>query len=98
MPACHTNDILVRLWELLEAKKERQARDLFNRLLPLLNLEFIFGVAMYKEVLFRRGIIASTAMRVPARRSLDEYDHKELDAVLADMADLFTVHPPRAGR
>ena len=98
MPACHTNDILVRLWDLLEARRERQARDLFNRLLPLLNLEFIFGVAMYKEVLFRRGIIASTTMRIPARRTLDEYDHQELDAVLADMADLFTVHPPKARR
>lgn len=95
MPACHINDLHVHLWGLLESHEERQARELFNRLLPLLNLEFIFGVAMYKEVLYRRGIISTTVMRIPARRALDEYDHQELDAVLADVADLFTVHPPK---
>ena len=39
MPACEATDVHVQVWEALEAGDERRARDLFNRLLPLLNFE-----------------------------------------------------------
>ena len=90
MPACHITDGLVRLWNLLEAGKEEEARRLHNRMLPLLNHEAIFSVACYKEVLYRRGVIDSPAMRIPSRRQRDKFDQQELDFILQDMADLFS--------
>ena len=47
------------------------ARDIFNRLLPLINLSVLLETALLKEVLLRRGVFASTADaptgRAPAR-------------------------------
>ncbi|TVY07507.1 dihydrodipicolinate synthase family protein [Paenibacillus cremeus] len=91
MPACEICDVHVRLWELLEAGDQRGARDVFNRMLPLLNLEFMYGVAVYKEVLVRRGIISSAYMRNAGHFPLDDYDRKELSAILEDLQPLFRV-------
>jgi 4-hydroxy-tetrahydrodipicolinate synthase len=90
MPACEITDLHVALWNRLEAGEEAGARDLFNRMLPLLNCEALFGATLYKEVLYRRGVI-----RCPRTRGgvgpLDAFDHSELDAILADLSPLFTV-------
>ncbi|TDF94831.1 dihydrodipicolinate synthase family protein [Paenibacillus piri] len=91
MPACEICDVHVQLWELLEAGDERGARDMFNRMLPLLNMEFMYGVSIYKEVLRRRGIIGSTYMRNAGHFPLDAFDRKELDAILRDLQPLFRV-------
>ena len=93
MPASESADVHAQLWNLLDAGKEREARDLFNALLPLLNYEALFGTAVYKEVLYRRRIIASPFKRL-AGLTLDRYDHQELDAILADLAPRFTVETP----
>ena len=62
MPACEATDIHVQVWNALDEGNEELARQLFNRLLPLLNMESrSFGVI--KAVLKRRGIIASDYMR-----------------------------------
>jgi 4-hydroxy-tetrahydrodipicolinate synthase len=92
MPACEICDVHVQLWDLLEAGERRAARDLFNRMLPLLNLEFMYGVTVYKEVLRRRGIIQSAHMRGNGHFSLDSFDMAELDAVLTDLQPLFKVN------
>ena len=60
-------------------------------LLPLLNIESLFGVHVYKEVLLRRGVIRSTKVRAAAQGGLDANDRAELDAILADVGLLFTV-------
>lgn len=91
MPACQVTDVHAQVWNLLDAGKHDEARAMFNRLLPLLNLEAIFGVAMYKEVLKRRGVIAHTTIRGYKSSSLDDYDLQELDAVWKDVEGLFTV-------
>lgn len=91
MPACDVTDVHVAVWEAHEGGDEAEARRLFNRLLPLLNVEFQYGVHVYKEVLRRRGIIRSTYVRAAAVNGLDDYDHKELDEVLKDVAPLFKV-------
>jgi len=59
------------------------AENLFDVYLPLIRYEQQpqFGLAMRKEVLFRRGAIASATLRVPMPR-LDATDHKELDGLL----------------
>jgi 4-hydroxy-tetrahydrodipicolinate synthase len=90
MPACQTTDVQVAIWERLEAGDEAGARTLFNRLLPLINIERLYGVAVYKEVLYRRGVIASRAARQPGQ-ALDEFDRAELDAVLRDVEPLYRI-------
>ncbi len=93
MPACEVTDVHVQVWEALEAGDERRARDLFNRLLPLLNYEGLMP-GVYKAVLKRRGVIASDYLRHYNGNPLDACDCRELDAILADMRDLFRVAVP----
>lgn len=90
MPGCHITDVHVALWAALESGDMARARDIHTRMLPSLIFEAAYGVAAYKEVLRRRGVIQSTFMRVPARRTFDKYDLQELDEVLAGLADLMT--------
>lgn len=94
MPACEATDVHVQVWDALESGDERRSRDLFNRLLPLLNFEARMP-GVYKAVLKRRGVIASDYLRHHAGNPLDALDRQELDAILADMSDLFRVAPPR---
>jgi 4-hydroxy-tetrahydrodipicolinate synthase len=95
MPACEVTDVDVAIWERLEAGDLDGARRLHNRLLPLLNLEWLYGVSVYKEILVRRGVIASATTRDPGAYPLDGSDLAELDAILADVGDLFSAAPLR---
>lgn len=88
MPACQATDVHVAIWNKLEAGDEAGARRLFNQLMPLLNFERLHGIAVYKEVLYRRGIIATTTSRAPGK-ALDQLDLQELEAILQDVAPLF---------
>jgi 4-hydroxy-tetrahydrodipicolinate synthase len=90
MPASQSTDVHVAIWNLLEAGDEAGARALFNRLLPLINYERLYGVAVYKEVLYRRGIFATTIARAPGHQ-LDDDDRIELDAILKDVEPLFQI-------
>lgn len=91
MPACQAVDAHVAIWERLEAGDEAGARVRYNRLLPLINYERQYGVALYKEVLYRRGVIQTPLCRLPSAVVLDAEDKAELDAILADVGSLFTV-------
>ena len=51
MPACEVDDVHVAIWRALEAGDIDSARDLHARALPLLNIEYLYGPAIYKEVL-----------------------------------------------
>jgi 4-hydroxy-tetrahydrodipicolinate synthase len=90
MPACEVTDVDVAIWNALEANDAVRARALHNRLIPLLNLEWMYGTAVYKAVLQRRGIIGNPAVRGPGAQPLDDFDQRELDAILADVSELFT--------
>ena len=59
-------------------------------LLPLINYERMYGIAVYKETLLRRGIIATNLSRAPGA-VLDEDDRRELDVILKDVEELFTL-------
>jgi 4-hydroxy-tetrahydrodipicolinate synthase len=76
-------EILVRIVSLFNAKKIDEAADLFYRTVPLMRFEFQegIGMAIRKEVLHRRGALASPATRPPAAR-LDEATRQALDRVL----------------
>ena len=88
MPACHTVDLFASVWDLLESGEQAEARSLFDRLLPLMSHERLYGVAVYKQVMVRRGIIAAPTMRAPGG-SLDRHDLDELDRILADVETLY---------
>ena len=90
MPACQATDVQVQIWDKWIAGDQAGARRLFNQLLPLINYERLYGVAVYKEVLYRRGVIASRACRAPGK-GLDADDLAELDAIMVDVEPLFTV-------
>ena len=62
-------------------------RRLYNRMPPLLNFQAVFRMAMTKEVLRRRGVIAATHVRAAGPR-MDAGDRVELGAILAGLTDL----------
>jgi 4-hydroxy-tetrahydrodipicolinate synthase len=94
MPACEIADVHVAIWRALEAGDYERARDVHGRALPLLNIEWLYGPAVYKEVLRRRGIIATSTVREPGAERLDARDSDELDAILRRMQDLFPLRAP----
>ncbi|MFN8523765.1 MAG: dihydrodipicolinate synthase family protein [Chloroflexota bacterium] len=88
MPACEATDAHVKVWNALEQGPPSEARRLFNQLLPLLNIEAMYSFTVYKEVLYRRGIIASPKTRAPGATTLDAHASAELDQILRDLAPL----------
>ncbi len=90
MPASEITEVHVRIFELYRAGDTAGARALYDRSLPLLTFQAVFRMDMTKEVLRRRGVLASTRVRVGAT-PLDAIDHAELDVLLADINDLLIV-------
>jgi len=76
-------ELLVEVWERFAAGREEDAFDLYDAYLPLIRYEQQPGVglAIRKEILHRRGVLASPALRAPGPR-LDAQDHAELDRLL----------------
>lgn len=89
MPAAEAVDVHVQVWDAYQAGEEARARAVFTQLLPLINLITIMGLPVCKEVLVRRGVFASAAMRTPGVTGLDAEDHRELDAILEGLRPLF---------
>lgn len=87
MPASEFTDVLVRLYERYRSGDVEGAREIHNRLLPLINIESLHGVIFCKEILKRRGLIASTYTRAPGK--LDRHDHAEIDRLLRDVEPLY---------
>ena len=84
MPACELTDLHARQFAAHRAGDVPEVRRLYQRMLPLLNFQAVFRMAMTKEVLRRRGVIASTHVRA-AGPKLDAHDLCELDWMLADL-------------
>ena len=77
-------EILVRIMKHWRAGEPDAAADVFYRAVPLMRFEFQegIGMAIRKEVLRRRGALASAATRAPAG-GLDAPTRQALDRVLA---------------
>jgi 4-hydroxy-tetrahydrodipicolinate synthase len=77
-------EILVQIVSLYRAGKVDEAADVFYRAVPLMRFEFQegIGMAIRKEVLHRRGALASAATRAPGA-ALDGTTREALDRVLA---------------
>ena len=93
MPACEAIDVHVQVWNALERGDEVAARELHCRLLPLLTYEAMYSFTVYKEVLVRRGVIASATTRMPGVAPLDRENRYELDRLLSELAPLFQLAP-----
>jgi 4-hydroxy-tetrahydrodipicolinate synthase len=76
-------EILVQIVSLFRAGKVDDAAEVFYRAVPLMRFEFQegIGMAIRKEVLHRRGALASPATRAPAA-ALDTTTREALDRVL----------------
>jgi 4-hydroxy-tetrahydrodipicolinate synthase len=88
MPACEVSDIHVALWSALESGDMARAKEIYRLVLPLLTFEVGYGPAVYKEVLFRRGVISSSVFRQTGGRVLDELAMAELDDIMRDLHPL----------
>ena len=84
MPACELIDLHVKQFEAHRAGDAAEVRRMFTRMLPLLNFQAVFRMAMTKEVLRRRGVITATHVRA-AGPALDAGDLRELDALLDEL-------------
>ncbi len=87
MPACEIADVHVALWNAVEAGDDRRARGIFQRLLPLLDLEATYGMPLMKEVLKMRGVIGSAAVRQSGYRPLDEHAREEAATIMDDLGE-----------
>jgi 4-hydroxy-tetrahydrodipicolinate synthase len=87
MPGCHVTDVVVALWNALEARDDAKAMHIYKELAPLFFVETL-GVN-YKDVLVRRGVIAS-AFRRNSITQLDSISSKYLDRILKDLQPLMT--------
>lgn len=97
MPAVEIADLHVALIAAHRAGDRAEVRRLFERTLPLLNLQAVFRWRLTKEVLRRRGLIESTFVRAPGP-ALDAQDLAELDELMDSLADLIAVPSPRIAR
>jgi 4-hydroxy-tetrahydrodipicolinate synthase len=77
-------EMLVEVYDLFAKGKAEEAEDLFDIYLPLVRHEVqpAIGLALRKEVLFRRGAIKSPRQRAPGS-SLTAADKSELDSLIA---------------
>ncbi|WP_026410874.1 dihydrodipicolinate synthase family protein [Actinomadura oligospora] len=84
MPACEFTDVIAPILADWTAGRRADAHAAFARLLPLIRFGMRQGYAwaVHKKVLVRRGLIASAAVRAPAR-PLDAGTLAGLDEVLA---------------
>jgi 4-hydroxy-tetrahydrodipicolinate synthase len=76
-------EILVTIVRLFRGGKVDEAADVFYRAVPLMRFEFQegIGMAIRKEVLHRRGALASPATRAPGA-ALDQTTREALDRVM----------------
>ena len=76
-------EMLVQVVQLHASGQQDEAEDLFDAYLPLVRHEQQpgFGLALRKEVLYRRGVIASPAVRAPGPK-LNATDKEELTRLI----------------
>lgn len=93
LPASELTEAHVAIVRAHAASNVAQARAIFNRILPLLNMQAIFRMRLTKAVLKSRGIFATEAVR-DGSPELDAGDREELRIMLEEVEDLLNVVPP----
>ncbi|HVF64725.1 MAG TPA: dihydrodipicolinate synthase family protein [Casimicrobiaceae bacterium] len=87
MPAVELAEVHVALLHAHRAGDAERVRELFTRMLPILNVQAVFRWSLTKYVLKRRNLIACDLQRAVGPR-LDRLDQADVDAFLADIAGL----------
>ena len=87
MPAIELAEGHVALFAAHRTGQGAIMRNLFTRMLPVLNIQAVFRWSLTKYVLRRRGLIGSTMQRI-AGPTLDSVDEQDVDAFLDDLDDL----------
>jgi 4-hydroxy-tetrahydrodipicolinate synthase len=88
MPGCHVTDVVVELWNALEAGDETRTMHVYKEISPLFHFENQLP-GCYKEVLKRRGVIASAYKR-NGPMPLDDISSNYLDELLKGLEPLMT--------
>lgn len=97
MPACELTEAHAAIVRTHQAGDRVTARRIYDRILPLLNFQAVFRMAMTKATLKRRGLIASEHVRA-AGPTLDCQDREELAIMLDSVLDLLIEpHPVGVG-
>lgn len=91
MPGAEFTDIAVQIYNLSAAGKNDEARALFQKLLPMINMEAMHGVSFMKTVLVRRGVFKTAKLRGVSSASMDAIDVQELDAWWKQLSPYFKV-------
>ena len=74
-------DVLARVIAFHDSGQTDRAADLFDQYLPINRYELRMGIAMRKEILRRRGAIATATCRYPVG-PIDAVTTAELDTIL----------------
>ncbi len=88
MPGCHVTDVVVALWEALEAGDQARAMHIYKEMAPLFHFEHQLP-GCYKEVLYRRGVIDCLLKR-NGKMPLDDISSKYLNDILKALKPLMT--------
>lgn len=91
MPACEVADVQAKIWNALEAGQEQQATEMFNKIITLLNFEYLYGAALYKEVLKERGVIRYSTFRQCGTMGLDQVDMVEFKRIMDYVRPMFSL-------
>jgi 4-hydroxy-tetrahydrodipicolinate synthase len=88
MPFCSQPEAFVQVWNLMQQGDERAARAVFDRTIAPINRLTGQGAGIFyhvhKELLRRRGVIATATVRSPAP-PVDELTERELDALIDEL-------------
>jgi 4-hydroxy-tetrahydrodipicolinate synthase len=94
MPSAAATDVLVAVFNAFASGDRTKARDLYDRVLPLLNMEMSRLMAASKEFLRRRGVFTSAVvMRDPEFPELDVGDIKEIDTIWQRLSSTLSTLP-----
>ena len=90
--ACEFCDVVQRVWDLFDAGREEEGRDLHYAILPALQLESLMGMLYAKEIMVRRGIFQPKHVRLRTRtRPFYSLDLQEIDHVWSRVEKLLQI-------
>lgn len=84
-------DIQTEIWDLFQAGKKKESRELFLKFLPAAVLERRTTYVLQKEILRRRGIFKTIVMRNTRKFPMDAGDIKEMEMILESLRPHFRV-------
>ncbi len=87
MPAIELAEVHAALFAAHRNGNAALVRNIFTRMLPILNIQAVFRWSLTKYVLLYRGLIAHGGQRIAGPR-LDALDQQDVAAFLGDLDDL----------